>query len=147
MLHTLQIVKWRLLIAKLLIMSKMQSSFFPKDILVHPHYIISKLCHILLIYCKLLSKEILFKPKITKGELKSLLCSEFQTIIQALSIQMISQTELLLNSFYIYVYVFYIYVYFTYILLLCIFYIYVNLKSSEVIHDTEYSNLTDARWT
>ena len=42
-------------------------------------------------------------------------------------------------------YFIYIYVYFTYILLLCIFYIYVNLKSSEVIHDTQSTQISQTQ--
>ena len=67
--------KWILVIAtvKLWMIRKSQSSFIPKENLIHPYYIFPPCIHVLFINCVLLSKEMLLKTKITSENAKNAL--------------------------------------------------------------------------
>ena len=49
----------------------MQSSFFPKENLIHPHHVLPYYIHVLFTHCISLSKEILPIPKITSENAKT----------------------------------------------------------------------------
>ena len=49
----------------------MQSSFFPKESLIHPHHVLPYYIQVLFTHCISLSKEILPIPKITSENAKT----------------------------------------------------------------------------